>query len=632
MHQGRARGAGVAPPAASDSASAGVRFGQPSAGPTPIPGFGRVGTLLGAVLIVLLLGGLLWSATTGPAVSAQRPQAFGGSLVLEDQRPLTVIDLATGAVTVSLKGIYTAVGATNYASVQAVPLRVGTMLINRATGTFNLLGADNYLVDATGAGVGLGRLAGSSAARGFAAGATAYIVRYGPTSTVTLVDQATVQTGARLEALTPGSATAGPGRTVIPKGFESLGGAVADQPASTVVSGTDLWTLVQVGTRCQVQRLRPVATGRGGLGRATAVTLPGSCATAALAAAPGLVAVITPGHVRLFRAVRRSRRCRRDRAGPTGTRHQRGQQLSARVRLHRDAVVPGSHPDWLVGRRGHSGRPDHRPGAPPGPGDRVGPRQPGRVERAAVHPRPGRHWPAHLVGHRAGDGRHDAGVGDAGLSGRERGREGPLRGRPGGRGRPPGGVQQPGQPPGGGGLHRRLACPGRRRQARRGRLERHRPGARQRRPLPSARAEPDRRAVEPDRAPPGGGQRQPDRDVRQHHAEAVCPADHLGGALVGVGAGRLVVPAARSAGLRARLLVGHDDRGQRDPPARPTGAGGQRAEPAAIHRAAARHDLPGRRHRLHQPAIDRIDAGVVHDRGSRPRSPHRRADEGRQPR
>lgn len=247
----------------------------------------------------MLLGGLLWSAVTGPAVSAQRPQSFGGSLVLEDQRPLTVIDLATGAVTVSLKGIYTAVGATNYASVQAVPLRAGTMLINRTTGSFNLLGEDNYLVDATGAGVGLGRLAGSRAARGFAAGASAYIVRYGPTSTVTLVDEAAVQAGARLEASTPGPATAGPGRTVIPRGFASLGGAVSDQPASTVVSGTDLWTLVQAGARCQVQRLRPVASGHEGLVRATMVTLPGPCATAALAAGAGLVAVITPGHVRL---------------------------------------------------------------------------------------------------------------------------------------------------------------------------------------------------------------------------------------------------------------------------------------------------------------------------------------------
>ena len=52
------------------------------------------------------------------------------------------------------------------------------------------------------------------------------------------------------------------------------------------------------------------------------------------------------------------------------------------------------------------------------------------------------------------------------------------------------------------------------------------------------RVPPDRAELEPGPARAGGGLGQPERDLRQHHPEAVRPPDHLGRALIGVGPGR----------------------------------------------------------------------------------------------
>ena len=138
---------------------------------------------------MVVLGGLLWSAGAGPAASAEHPRFFGGSLVLEDQRQLTVIDVATGSVVAGLQSVNSQVGATAEGDVQAVPVSTGTMLIDRRTGAFNELAKDNYMVDATGAGVGLGALPGLTGAAGLPAGGAAYIIRYAPKSTVSLVDE-----------------------------------------------------------------------------------------------------------------------------------------------------------------------------------------------------------------------------------------------------------------------------------------------------------------------------------------------------------------------------------------------------------------------------------------------------------
>ena len=265
-----------------------------------MPGFGRPSALSGLLVVALAVAGLLWSATLGHTVSAPRPQLFGGYVVLEDDaHPLPVVNLATGNVTVRLQGVDSQVNATRYQDVQTVPLDSGTMLINKNDGTFNLLAKDNYVVDTAGSGVGLGKLAGQSGAAGFAAGPDAYIVRYTPTgATVSLVDQTTVQTGAKLEV---GSHNA-PAVTT-PRGFTDLGGPVGQQAGSVVVAGGDLWALVTSGTQqCQIDQLHPVPTGHNGLLTTARATLPEACSLMAINQEGGTVVVAWPDHFRIFPA------------------------------------------------------------------------------------------------------------------------------------------------------------------------------------------------------------------------------------------------------------------------------------------------------------------------------------------
>ncbi len=307
-----------------------VRFGQTSGGADATPGFGPAGALAGVALILVVLGGLLWSARSSPAESAQHPRLFGGSLVLEDQRQLTVIDVTTGAVVAGLQSVNTQVGAPAAGDVQAVPVNSGTMLIDRRTGTFNELGQDNYMVDAAGPGVGLGPVRDLTSASGLAAGSGAYIVRYAPRSTVSLVDESTVAAAAKVEGTggigsgpgrlrpervwperlwggsgTRGSGTRGsgarPAQAVTPRGFAALSGPVSTHPGSAAVAGPDLWALVGTASSCQVTQLRPVATGRG-LTATPRATLPTTCEQAAVEAIPAAVGVASPGRVRLFLA------------------------------------------------------------------------------------------------------------------------------------------------------------------------------------------------------------------------------------------------------------------------------------------------------------------------------------------
>jgi hypothetical protein len=284
-----------------------VRFGQPSEPTGAAPGFGRGGAIAGIVLVVALLGGLLWSAAGGHAASAERPHLFGGSLVLEDDKPLPLVDVATGQLTGRLYGVFVQAGASTYSNVQAVPVDEGTILVDQNSGSFNLLGRDNYVLDTTGA-VGLGpRVPGQTAAGALAAGSSAYIVRYtttGHRSTVSLVDQATVEAGAKLASAVSGAGgrapAPSPATRVTPRGFAPLSGPIANQPGSAAVEAGDMWALVQSASGCQVQQLHPVTRGNNGLTVSVRATIPSACTLASVESAGGVVAVAYPGHVRLF--------------------------------------------------------------------------------------------------------------------------------------------------------------------------------------------------------------------------------------------------------------------------------------------------------------------------------------------
>ena len=255
--------------------------------------FGALGAVSGVAACVVVVGGLMWSAATGQAPASRHPTIFGGSLVLEDYRPLTVIDLATGAVTVQLEGVYAQVGASTYADVEAVPTTAGTMLVNRATGAFNMLGQDNYVLGPPTGGISLGPLAGETSAAGFTDGGAAYIVRYASASTVSLVDASTVVRGAQ-------ALSAGGRHATQPVGFVRLAGRPIDQAGGAAVAGGALWLLAGGHAKCSVVRVAPSAQNGQGLTATDRSSFPTACSPAALESSAGEVALARPGVVRLF--------------------------------------------------------------------------------------------------------------------------------------------------------------------------------------------------------------------------------------------------------------------------------------------------------------------------------------------
>lgn len=280
---------------------AAIRFGQPSADRTGPRPFGRLGAVTGVLAVLLVAGGLVWSAASGRPVAAQRPAFFGGSLVLEDTRPLTVIDVATAQITVRLQGVDAQVGSSNYGDVQAVAVSGGTLLVNRVTGSFNYLEADDYVTDPNGPGVGLGSLPGSTGALGLAAGPDAYVLRGAARGTVSLVGQSTVAAAARAEAgLSRPAVQAVPAAAVAPIGFAALPGSLSAQAGMATVSGRDLWVLAGEGFGCQVLELQPAPTSRQGLVSSRRAGFGRPCAVGAAEAGSAAVGVASPGQLLQF--------------------------------------------------------------------------------------------------------------------------------------------------------------------------------------------------------------------------------------------------------------------------------------------------------------------------------------------
>ena len=268
-------------------------FGLPSTGAPQAANFGWWGLVGGLAAVAALVGGLVWSAVTGLAPASERPRIFGGSLVLDDYRPLTVVNLATGSVTVQLVGVYAQVGASTYSQVQAVPTTQGTVLVNRLTGTFNLLGKDNYVLGPPVGGISLGPLAGLRAAVGLANGATSYIVRYGPHSTVSLVGPATAEAAA-------GAVARGSHLAVPPLGFAKLAGPAYPGPGTAATRSGALWLLEVGSPGCLLVRLAPSPRAPLGLSATTVARLPLRCARASLETTTAGTALALPGRVELF--------------------------------------------------------------------------------------------------------------------------------------------------------------------------------------------------------------------------------------------------------------------------------------------------------------------------------------------
>ncbi|MCU1491852.1 MAG: hypothetical protein JWM85_3257, partial [Acidimicrobiaceae bacterium] len=189
----------------------------------------------GTSALAMAVVGLGWLGLSGSPNVAARPSLFSGSLVLADDRPPVVVDLATGLGTIRLAGVFSDVGAASYGQVQPVAVEGGTFLVNTTSGTFNYLDSDDLVVKSSGGGVALGSFPGSSLAHGFADGAQAFVVRYGATrSTISLVDRTTVLEGA----------TTGRHKTpVVLDGFAATSSPVRRQVGSVAVARGELWAL-----------------------------------------------------------------------------------------------------------------------------------------------------------------------------------------------------------------------------------------------------------------------------------------------------------------------------------------------------------------------------------------------------
>jgi hypothetical protein len=123
---------------------------------------------------------------------------FHGSMFLSDQNSPVAVDLTSGKATLRLHGADQQVGLTTDDDEQlaVVPLTDDTLLLNPATGEFNMVDNSGFVVKHDGGGVTLDPRKGASSSTAVAAGnGQAYIVRSGsPGGTdVYLVNQSTVE-------------------------------------------------------------------------------------------------------------------------------------------------------------------------------------------------------------------------------------------------------------------------------------------------------------------------------------------------------------------------------------------------------------------------------------------------------
>jgi hypothetical protein len=179
-----------------------------------------------------------------------------GSIFIDDNTSPVAIDLASGKPTVGLHNAFTAVSATSSGDVHMVPLQGATLMLNTATGEFNMLDAAGLLVKATDGGVQLpssstsrSSVGTSPAITAIAAGADAYVVRATSDHTEAyLVSQATVADA--------GTQTRSKARAsvVIPSPLETGAAGVAEAAATATVDGA-LWMICGSGTLHTIRQL-----------------------------------------------------------------------------------------------------------------------------------------------------------------------------------------------------------------------------------------------------------------------------------------------------------------------------------------------------------------------------------------
>ena len=129
-------------------------------------GFAPSKTQTIAMLGVLVLVGAAIAAAA-VLIRPNKARAFDlfyGSLYLNDNRAPVAVDLTNGKPTVRLVDADKQVSATDRArpTLEVFPLAGGTLLLNTATGEFNLVDSSGFVVKPTGGGVPLPKVRGTS--------------------------------------------------------------------------------------------------------------------------------------------------------------------------------------------------------------------------------------------------------------------------------------------------------------------------------------------------------------------------------------------------------------------------------------------------------------------------------------
>lgn len=191
---------------------------------------------LALISTLLLVAGAV--AVASYAVRPEKARAFDlfhGSIFLSDQNAPVAVDLASGKPTLRLLGAAEQVGITGTQKMAVVPLADHTLLLNDATGEFNMVDNSGFVVKHDGGGVPLVKRSGLSTSFGVAAdNGQAYVVRTGSTggTDVYLVSQPTVE------------AAIGARGGVRPRASGSMPEAGSTAPGGAASADGDLWLLV----------------------------------------------------------------------------------------------------------------------------------------------------------------------------------------------------------------------------------------------------------------------------------------------------------------------------------------------------------------------------------------------------
>lgn len=284
------------------------------------------------------------------AVKPNKAQAFTlfyGSVFLNDERAPVAVDLTNGKATVRLVDANTQVSAKKPSDLDVIPLTNATLLLNAASGEFNMVDPTGFVIKTKNGGVPLPKRTGATTSIGIAAGPAAYVVQTGPDGTSAyLVNQATVQ-----------AATADV--KVKPRAYITMPEPGSSAHGSAASANGELWLLVGSGPSRTLRQLSlPPASDAGvtlhSADRATVTSL-SAIGVARNPAGRDVVAVATPDQLHVF-----------DGASPTRT-------ISLGGLSGVDRILPASNQDDRLSFLYHSTAGWSLVSAPAGSGKRVEP-------------------------------------------------------------------------------------------------------------------------------------------------------------------------------------------------------------------------------------------------------------------